>query len=91
MEGDEDFFGKYSANLCEIFWETVEIFLAKRLHLLTGEHKQSHFEGKVESYGSAVLPKYQALKNCVVFTDDKVIGIKKPGSKNLQRIVYDGN
>ena len=87
----EEFFGKHASHLSEIFWETLEQFLDKRLHLLMGPIGKQFVARKAPVYSAAVEKKSLVTSNCIGFIDGTVIGIARPKGNMMQQVVYNGH
>lgn len=88
----EVLFGKFAAQLAEIFREALQLFLSAQGELLTGDIPQGFFSTNAERYSQRVYGKCLALENVVAFIDGTVLGIARPGGMDSnQRCVYNGH
>ena len=88
----EIMFGKYAAQLSEIFWESLEHFMKRRECLLSSVGLIGHYMSpRARIYANAIREKGGALRNCVGFIDGTVIGIARPGDSTAQSVAYNGH
>ena len=88
----EIMFGKYAAQLSEIFWESLEHFMKRRECLLSSVSLIGHYmSARARIYANAIREKGGALRNCVGFIDGTVIGIARPGDSTAQSVAYNGH
>ena len=88
----EIMFGKYAAQLSEIFWESLEHFMKRRECLLSSVSLIGHYMSpRARIYANAIREKGGALRNCVGFIDGSVIGVACPGDNTAQSVAYNGH
>lgn len=86
----EEKFDKHSAQLSEIFLESVDPFLDALEQLVSSEIKDAYLVPRLERLTEAVYQKIGCLQNCIGFIDGTVLGIARPSARKLQRVAYNG-
>lgn len=85
-------FGKFSAQLAEIFREVLQCFVQRHDQLITAPMNHSFMSSRVPVYAQAIHSKIGCLRNCIGYIDGTVIRIARPGGPDmLQRVVYNGH
>lgn len=83
-------FGKFSAQLSEIFWEALERMLTVRGHLILN-WRSDLMTTRAEMYAS-FINEYLPLDSCVGFMDCTKQKVARPsGHNSLQRALYSGH
>lgn len=86
----ERFFYRHSSHLCEIFWETIELFWIKYGCLITNLPQQ-YLRSRCTEFSESIYRCSSALKNCVAFIDGTVIAMARTGTDAMQRDTYNGH
>lgn len=83
----ENIFRNYTLQLSEIFSETVDEFVSKQEHLITGKPSVSYMARRASALAVKVKEKMRALEKCVGFIDETVLEKARPDITRLQNVV----
>jgi DDE superfamily endonuclease len=87
----EHVFGRHSSALSEIFWECLETFVIRQMHLVT-TFKAEFLRTRCRAYAKSIFDRGAALNNCVGFIDCTKIQMARPGGRGSnQRANYSGH
>lgn len=87
----EELFRKHSPQLSEIFWQTLDGFVDRNEHLITGPIGQRYTADRAVELACCMEEKLGVLDNCVGYIDGTVIEIARPSGDGLQNVVYNGH
>lgn len=87
----EVLFRKHSAQLSEIFWESLDSFIDEWQHLLTSPICHTYTSIRAPLLAEKVEEKVGALNNCIGFIDGTVLEIARPDDDALQNVCYNGH
>lgn len=88
----ETLFHLHTSHLSEIFWESLERFVAVRAPLIMHEMHAPFWASRFQTYSASVHAKTEALENCVGFIDGTVIKVARPGGDSIQQqVCYNGH
>lgn len=83
-------FGKFPAQLSEIFWESLERMLSVRSHLIL-TWRQDSMSSRASMY-AAHIHEHSPLESCVGYIDCTKQKVSRPGGHNKnQRALYTGH